>query len=499
MLALGEIDKRFGATHAVKAVTLEVHEGSVLGLVGENGAGKSTLIKIASGVLKPDRGRIEIDHTPIVMHHPHDALNHGIVSVFQELTLVSQLTVEQNLFLLAQPLTRWRTIDRRRLRQQCREILDHYRLAIRPDDRVGDLPLGQQQMLEIVRAVQRDPRILLLDEATSALGQREVEWLIALVQRMRDAGKIVLFISHRWDEVTEFSDRVAVMRNGELVTVSDTRDMTQDLAVRLMTGRSIAATFPPKPALQAGVRFRVEGIDSSALHAISLTLAPGEVVGLGGLVGQGQDVLLETLFGVHPVARGRIVLDERPLRLRGPEDAIDAGIAYVPQERKSEGLFLHKSIAFNMTYSILQRIAGPLGLVKRARESAIVDDSMATLQIRARSGNSLISELSGGNQQKVLLQKWLLTEPAVLLLNDVTRGVDIGTKIQIYNIINQIARHGVSLLIYSTDTVELVELANRVLVMVEGSIARELSGSELTAEAIVRAAIGKRGADAVLA
>lgn len=499
MLAFREIDKRFGATHAVKGVTIEVQEGSVLGLVGENGAGKSTLIKIASGVLKADGGQIELDNAPVLMHHPHDALSHGIVSVFQELTLVGQLTVEQNLFLLDQPRTRWGTIDRRRLRQQCNEVLARYQLSIRPADRVSDLPLGQQQMLEIVRAAQREPRVLLLDEATSALGQREVEWLIALVRRMRDAGRIVLFISHRWDEVTEFSDRVAVMRNGGLVTVAATGDMTQDLAVKLMTGRSIEATFPSKPASRTGQRLRVENIGSAVLHEVSLTLAPGEIVGLGGLVGQGQDLLLESLFGVHPLKHGSVQLDHRPLRIRGPEDAIAAGIAYVPQERKSEGLFLHKSIAFNMTYSILRRLTGPLGLVSRERERSIVGESMETLKIRARSGSSVISELSGGNQQKVLLQKWLLTKPAVLLLNDVTRGVDIGTKIQIYNVINDIARHGVSILIYSTDTMELVELANRVLVMVEGRIARELSAGDLTAEAIVRAAIGQRGGDALVA
>ena len=494
MLSIRGIDKRFGATHAVRDVSFDAQRGRVLGLVGENGAGKSTVIRMIGGVIAPDGGSIHLDGDRLALRSPSDALMHGIDSVFQELALIGNLTVAENLFLLKAPTRPWLSIDRRRAVGQAAAILERYQLDIAPTARVGSLPLGQRQMLEIVRSVERDPTVLVLDEATSSLGQSEVGWLARLVRRLRDADRIVLFISHRWDEITTFCDRVAVMRNGRLVEVADCAAMSQDRAVKLMTGRDTTGGFPPKTAPRSGALLDVRDLEGRMLSRISFTLAPGEILGLGGLVGQGQTELLRALFAAPPLRGGSIALKGQPLRLRGPRAAIAAGIAYVPLERKSEGVFLDKSVAFNMTYALLAlgRLSSWFGLIRFGKERSVVARAIERLKIRAPSRHTPIRALSGGNQQKVLLEKWLQTRPALLLLDDVTRGVDISTKHQIYDLIRALAREGVGVVLYSSDTNELVGLADRVLVMADGEVRRSFAGDELTAAAVVDAAFGPR-------
>jgi ribose transport system ATP-binding protein len=499
MLNVRGLDKWFGATHAVRTVSFDALPGSVLGLVGENGAGKSTVIKMIAGLVARDGGEMLLDGAPLQVGSPREALARGVDSVFQELALVDNLTVSENLLLLDAPQHPWGSRRRSRARRICADILARHELDIRPDDRVGDLPLGRRQMLEIVRAIHRDPRVLLLDEASSALGASEVRWLVRLVERLRAQDKIVLFISHRWEEITTFCDRVAVMRNGELVRVAESGALSQETAVELMTGHGVAEGYPPKAAPGSGTLLSVSGLRSPVLRDVSLSLAPGEVLGLGGLVGQGQSEFMRALFAAHRLEAGQIVLHDRELHLHRPDDAIRAKIAYVPQDRKAEGLFLDKSVAFNMTYALLDRLPAWLGLIQRGREREIVDNSITRLQIKTAGAGAGIKALSGGNQQKVLLQKWLLTEPVLLLLDDVTRGVDIATKQEIYMIIRAAAASGTGVILYSTDTTELVGLADTVLVMVEGGVRRRLTGEEVNAAAIVDAAIGREAAAAQLA
>lgn len=490
MLSLSNIEKSFGATRAVRAVTLEAAPGTVLGLAGENGAGKSTLIKIVSGAVLPDHGSISLDGIRIAPGDTTEAIGLGVSSVFQELTLVRELSVERNLLLTIAPTTFFGTIDARRARETVRAILASHCLDIDPDARVGDLPLGQQQMLEIVRAVERKPRVLLLDEATSALGASEVEWLSELIVRLRDAGTIVLFISHRWDEVVRFCNRVAILRNGELVTVADTAAVSEDEAVRLMTGKETAeSSFPDKLHSNDAVALSASGLRSSVLRDVSVEIRKGEILGLGGLVGQGQGGLLEALFGAQALAAGTISVGGNPSGRLTPGRAIAAGIAYVPQERKTEGLLLAKSVAANMTYAILHRLRAVLGLLDPRFENNLVQEAIVRAAIRARGGSDPIASLSGGNQQKVLLEKWLLTRPSILLLNDVTRGVDIGTKRHIYALIAEIARKGVAVIWYSTDARELVGVVHRVIVMLQGRINAELTGESITVDRIVRASV----------
>ena len=496
MLALHDLSKRYGVTQAAKSVSLTIRLGSVLGLVGENGAGKSSVIKMIAGVEMPTSGHVALDGKPLALHDISDALRHGIASVFQELTLLRSLTVQQNLLLTDGPRHPWRSLNHRAGRRMAEEVLRRYDLTVPPDTPVRALPLGAQQMLEIVRAVERRPKVLLLDEATSALGAHEVEWLVRLVERLRQGGAIVLFTSHRWDEIVRFSTRVAIMRNGELVGEADTAALSETEAIRLMTGQSFNASFPTRTPAGNDVVLRVHNLHSAVLRGVGFDLHRGEVLGLGGLVGQGQGALLEALFGAHTLRDGTIEMAAKPLRLAGPAAAIRAGLAYVPQERKTEGLLLDKSISVNMTLVVLRRLAGMAGLVDRKREQALVAGAIERFNIDVRSAQDRVKTLSGGNQQKTLLEKWLQTRPAVLLLNDVTRGVDIGTKLQIYRAIADCAAQGVAIILYSTDTLELVGLAHRVLVFKEGQVNQSFSDGSITSEGIVRASLVRGGAGA---
>ena len=487
MLSFKTIDKDFGATRAVINITLDAAPGTVLGLVGENGAGKSTLIKIAGGIVRQDRGLVSLDGEAMVGVGPAKAIARGVVSVFQELTLVRSLTVAENLFLSAPPRHAWGSIDRPKLQADAQALLEGYHVGASAAAVVAGLPLGQQQMVEIIRAVHREPRVLLLDEATAALGAAEVEWLMRIVEAERKRGTIILFISHRWEEITAFCQRVAVMRNGELVTLADVDDISHDRAVELMTGARLGGVFPRKQSPAGSSLLEARGLVSDVLHGVDLRLAKGEILGIGGLVGQGQDALLKSLFGDHPLRAGAIFAEGSPMRLKNPREAIARHIAYVPQERKIEGLLLQKSVAANLSFAILRRISRLAGFINRKAERRIVGEAINRLKIRASSNSQAVGALSGGNQQKVLLQKWLLTNPTVLLLNDVTRGVDIGTKTQIYAIITELAASGMGIVLYSTDAHELTELAHRVSVMIDGRIKADLAGDQLTAEGIVRA------------
>jgi ribose transport system ATP-binding protein len=490
MLSLIAIEKSFGATQAVKAATFDAAPGTVLGLAGENGAGKSTLIKIVSGAVLPDRGAMVLDGKPIAPRDTNEAISLGVSSVFQELTLVRELTVERNLLLTSAPTTLWGSIDRRKAHRTAQEILTRHNLDIDPAATVGDLPLGKQQMLEIVRAIARKPRILLLDEATSALGASEVAWLANLVARLCDSGAIVLFISHRWDEIVRFCNRVAILRNGEIVSVADTAAFSEDEAVRLMTGQqAVESSFPDKLHSMDAVALSAKGLESRTLRGIDVEVRRGEILGLGGLVGQGQGSLLESLFGARSLTEGEIVIGGRRLEALTPRRAIASGVAYVPQERKTEGLLLAKSVTVNMTYAILDRLRSMLGVLDARFEGELARSAIARAHIRTWGGAEPVRNLSGGNQQKVLLEKWLLTKPSILLLNDVTRGVDIITKRHIYALIAEIARAGVAVIWYSTDARELVGVVHRVIVMLQGRINVELTGDDIAVDRIVRASV----------
>ncbi|MBO0850284.1 MAG: sugar ABC transporter ATP-binding protein [Pseudonocardia sp.] len=466
------VDKRYGAVQALREASFAAHAGEVHALVGENGAGKSTLIKVLCGVTRPDGGAVRVAGEPVELAGPADAAARGVVTAFQELTLLPYLSVAENLLLGREPRGGLGLIRRRELAERARAVLAEFGVeSIDPAALVETLPLAQQQIVEVVRAVSQRPKVLLLDEPTSALAEREVEWLFDLVRELCRGGTCVIFTSHRWREVAEIADRITVFRGGTEVATSDALD--EDEAIRLMTGRAPAQAGTALPTPGGGTVLRVSGLAGGRLRGVDLEAGRGEIVGVGGLAGQGQRELFLALFGLGP-ASGEISVDGTPVRLRGPRDAIRAGIALVPEDRKAEGLFPWMSIRENLTLPVLTRIAGR-GVLRPAPERVAAAGMIETLGIGARDQEQPVRALSGGNQQKVLLGRWLLTGARVVLLYDVTRGVDVGTKRDIFDRIAQLAGQGVAVLFYSSETEEVARMSHRVVVLREGRIAAELA------------------------
>jgi ribose transport system ATP-binding protein len=486
VIQAANVDKSYGPVRALRQASFEAVPGEVHALVGENGAGKSTMIKILCGVTRPERGAIRFGGQEVTLTSPHEAESLGIGTAFQELTLLPWLSVGENLLLGREPRGPTGLIRIGRIAAVAREMLaDCEVTSIDPAAGVDTLSLAQQQIVEIVRAVSRKPRVLFLDEPTSALPDHEVRWLFTLVRRLRDQGTCIVFTSHRWREVVEIADRITVFRGGTNVATEPSLD--EDEAVRLMTGRSTTRSEATLAQVRDGVALRVSGLTGERLAGVTFTAREGEIVGIGGLEGQGQRELFGALFGTMQ-ASGEIGVHGTPVRLRSPKDAVRAGIALVPEDRKAEGLFLGMPIRTNLSLPVLHRIA-PAGLITAGRETAAVREMIGDLGITAPSTEQVVGALSGGNQQKVLLGKWLLTDAKILLLYDVTRGVDIATKRDIFRIVAELARQGKTVLFYSSDTAEVAEMSHRVLVMRAGRIAAELTGKDVTAERIVAAAV----------
>jgi ribose transport system ATP-binding protein len=482
------LSKSFGGVVALRNAAFAADGGEVHALVGENGAGKSTLIKLLSGLYPPDSGEIRVNDSPQAFVRPQDALGCGIGTVFQELTLLPYMTVAENVLLGREPLS-GPFIAGRRLADAAHDLFDAAGISgIEPLELVGNLSLAQQQIVEIVKAVSRRPRIIFMDEPTSALAEHSVVWLFGLIKRLRDDGACIVFTSHRWNEIKGIADRITVFRNGERVTTSAAAELSEEEAVERMTGQRLDVLFPkPAPLTAQTLALAVEGLTAKNLPAISFSARPGEVLGIGGLAGQGQRELFQALFGVAARTAGTVSVDGRAVRLRNPQDAIRAGIALIPEDRKTEGLLLPLSVRQNLALAVLSSVSRA-GFVRRAAEDKLVDSMVTSLAIKTPTPNQRVGALSGGNQQKVLIGRWLLTAARVLLLYDITRGVDVATKRDIYLLIRRLSEEGRTILLYSTDTEEIAHLCHRVLIMREGRIVRELR-DPLTPEAIVAAAI----------
>jgi ribose transport system ATP-binding protein len=474
------VSRSFGGVRALVEASFEAVSGEVHALVGENGAGKTTMIKVLCGMVRPDAGTIRFAGEPVHLAGPQAALARGVGTVFQELTLLPWLTVAENLLLRDPPTGPLGLVRRRALAPRAEEILTEYGVTgIDARELAANLSLEQRQLVEIVRTVRRKPRVLFLDEPSAALSAHAAAWLYDLVRTLRGQGCCVVFTSHRWREVDELADRVTVFRNGQHVTTRT--DLDEATAVKLMTGRTIDRVYPPlppPPAAGTGPVLEVQDLTGPALHGVSVVLRPGEIVGVGGLAGQGQRELFRTLFGAARATGGRTLVDGRPRRIRRPWEAISAriGIALVPEDRKSEGLLLPMSVRDNLTLAILGRVSR-LGLLSAKAERAEVESMVQRLAIRtSRPATQEVGTLSGGNQQKVLLGRWLLTRARVLLLYDVARGVDVGTKHDMYRLIGELAAEGKAVLLYSSETEEVAHMSHRVLVMRAGRVVAELPG-----------------------
>lgn len=491
IIALTGISKSYAGIRALEGVDFAAHPGSVHGILGENGAGKSTLIKIISGVVQPDAGEMRLKGQPVRFHSPAAATAQGVVCMFQELSLIPDLSVADNIS-IADPPRHIGLIDHKAQLRRAEDLLARVRCEdVDPRTLVRDLSLSRRQMVEIAKALGRAPQVLILDEATSALTAQDVQTVYDLLGQLKVDGVTVLFISHRMHEVETLCDRLSVFRNGRHIETFARGERTDAEIVRLMIGRDVTAKYPPKPAPVARqpVLTLTDLAWEGQLNGVSLTLGKGEILGVGGLDGQGQKELLLALFGVLKGVSGKVEMSGRGLP--GSPVSAKSGhprIALIPEDRKTEGLMLPLSIADNLVTAAFDRITRS-GVIDPARLDTAVQDGIARLQIKAGSPSDPVRTLSGGNQQKVVIAKWLMTDPDIILMNDPTRGIDVGTKQEIFRMMRDLADSGKSILFYSSDYAELIGCADRVIVMYDGRVVRELGGEAITEEAIVGASL----------
>ena len=483
-----KLSKSFGGVRALDSASFSAIPGEVHALVGENGAGKSTLIKLLGGRLRPDAGEIRVSGGAVQMNGPERAHALGVWTVFQELTLLPWMTVAENLLIRREPRGRLGLIDRGRMAREAEAMLAGFRIRdVDPRALVEDLSLAKRQIVEIVRVIAQKPETVLLDEPTSSLGDREVEWLFGLVRDLRAQNRCVIFTSHRWNEITDIADRITIFRNGK--DLGTFTEIDEDQAVSLMTGQRVEAHYPKPPALAEGrPMLEARGLTGPGLADVSLTLSAREILGVGGLAGHGHRELFFSLFGATPKTGGEILVAGKRARMKSPGEAARLGLALVPEDRKTEGLLLPMSVGANLTLAVLAKIS-TVGVMLGGRERRLSGQMIDALKIRTPDAGNPVGRLSGGNQQKVLLARWLLAQSRIVLLYDVTRGVDVATKHEIYELMMRLAGEGRAVLFYSSDAEELAHLCHRVLVMREGRIAGELRAPGITAEQIVSAAV----------
>jgi len=480
-LEMRGVSKTFPGVKALNNVQLKAWGGEVLALMGENGAGKSTLMKILSGAHQADPGgEILIDGAPVAITDPIAAKRHGIAIIYQELALAPNLTVAENIYLGAEP-TRQGGIDRRAMREGCRSVLERLGAPFTPDTLVGALSIAEQQLVEIARALHARSKILVLDEPTTALSSRETDRLFALLRQLRADGIALIYISHRMAEVYELADRVAVLRDGGYVGTLTRDELSADALVRMMVGRDLSSfytkTHDPHGS-HGPVVLEVNGITDGGrrVRPCSFQLHEGEVLGIAGLVGSGRTELARLIYGADAKAGGEVTLAGKKLSVEAPEDALAVGIAYLTEDRKALGLFLDLSCSTNINLGVIARDAGRGGILDLAAARRRAAQAFEALRVRAANPQVTVGSLSGGNQQKVLLSRWLEIGPKVLILDEPTRGIDIGAKSEIYRIIDELARRRIGVIVISSELPEIVGICDRVLVMREGRIAGEVGG-----------------------
>ena len=488
MLVARNIVKHYGAVQALKDGTLEVNRGEVVALLGANGSGKSTLGKVLTGVVSPTRGELFLEGAPVTFASPYAARKRGVTAVYQELSLVPDMTVAENIFLGHEPSRLGAWVQRREMRKSARALLELFKgtLHVSPDDPVTALPPSERQIVEILKALSQNPRVLILDEATASLDSRQVDRLFTLVEGWKGEGMAIVFVSHRMDEIFRVADRAVVLRNGETVGAARMSDTTEKELVEMMIGEAVA---PERVAATEGtgeVRLSVRSLRTKVLQGVDTELRDGELLGLGGLQGQGQEDLLLALFGAIPF-EGGVTLSGREVAFKHPAHAMAAGVAYVPGDRGNEGLLMIRSILENLQLPSWRKYGLP---IKENRARADGLEVAKQLSLKMASLDAPVSSLSGGNAQKVVIGKWLLREPALLLLNDPTKGVDVGSKGEFYALLNDLRNEGTAILFYSSDDEELLGLCDRVLVLQDGRVTATLEGEGLNRSSLVAASMG---------
>jgi rhamnose transport system ATP-binding protein len=490
VLELAGASKSYGAVKALVDATLALRPGEVRGLLGENGAGKSTVVKVLAGVVRPDRGTVRVDGDEVVFHSPTDAREAGIAVIYQEPTLFPDLSVAENIAMGRHPLKQGRRVDYKAMERQAQELLDRLGVRLRADRPVRGLSIADQQVVEIAKALSFDARVLIMDEPTAALSGPEVERLFGVVRTLKERGAAILFISHRLEEVFAICDTVTVMRDGAVVSHAPTGELTPDELVRRMVGRDLDALFPKEAAQIGPPLLQVERLTREGVFTdVSFEVRAGEIVALAGLVGAGRSEVARAIFGIDKPDAGTVTVSGRRLPPGRPTAAMAAGLAFVPEDRRQQGLVMDLSIKRNATLSSLKRLSR-LGLVGGAAERALAEAWAERLRLKFHSLDDPVATLSGGNQQKVVLAKWLSTEPKVLIVDEPTRGIDVGTKAEVHRLLSDLAGEGLAVLMISSELPEVLGMADRILVMHEGRITGELSRDEADEERVMRAATG---------
>jgi ribose transport system ATP-binding protein len=490
LLEMRGISKSFPGVQALSEVRLDLAAGEVHALMGENGAGKSTLVKILCGIHQPDAGTIRLDGTPVTITSPTAALALGISPVHQEVNLQPYLSVAENIFLGRLPRNRLGLVDGRRLRRQATEILESLGVPLDPGQPLGALSVAERQIAAIARAVSTEARILIFDEPTSSLSEREAALLLAMIRRLRDRGLGILYISHRMEEIFRLCDRITVFRDGRHIATKAAAETDLRGVIQLMIGRDLGDLFRKQPAAIGAPVLEVRGLARRGLlHDISFAVRRGEIVGLAGLVGAGRTDLARALFGDLAIDSGEILIEGRPARPRSPRQAIAAGIGLVPEDRKDQGLVTALSVQQNISLPMLRALSHG-SIVDVGAERRLAIDYVRRLAIRTPSPEQKVKFLSGGNQQRVVIAKWLATRPKLLIVDEPTRGIDVGAKAEIHALLCDLAREGVAILMISSDLPEILAMSDRVLVMHQGRLAGELPAATATQEAIMHYATG---------
>jgi len=492
LLRLQQVSKSFGAVAALRDAQLDLAAGEVHALVGENGAGKSTLVKILAGVHRPDAGTVTLDGREVTFAGPAEALAAGIAVIYQEPTLFPDLSVAENIFVGRQPVQAGRRIDTAEMRRRSVALFRRLGVQLDPDRPARGLSIADQQLVEIAKALSHDARILVMDEPTAALSGVEVDRLFAVVRALRDDGAAVLFISHRFDEVFALCRRVTVMRDGRWVATSPIGELTVDTLVRQMVGRDIATLFPKQDAETREVLLDVRGLTRAGVFAdVSFTVRGGEIVALAGLVGAGRSEVVRAVFGIEKYDAGQVLVAGERLPPGRPAAAIAAGLALVPEDRRQQGLVMELSVERNATLTRRWQLSR-FGFLPLRRELAAAREWTRKLQVKAGRLSDPVSTLSGGNQQKVVLAKWLSTTPRVLIVDEPTRGIDVGTKAEVHRLMSQLAADGVAVLMVSSELPEVLGMADRVLVMHEGRLVADIPRNAADEESVMYAATGQR-------
>ena len=493
------ISKSFPGVKALDDVSLTLRRGRLTALLGENGAGKSTLMNIVAGVLAPDSGEVRLAGDVVRFSNPREALDVGIAMIFQELNLIGNLTVAENIFLGREPLNRLGFIDTQKMNREAADLLKQLDLSVAPTTPLGNLRVGQQQIVEIAKAISHDVRLLIMDEPTSAITEHEIEVLFGIIGKLKQKGVAIAYITHKLDELPRIGDDAVVMRDGRMVGAAELKDLERDAIVQMMVGREMKDLRRERVAAPGAEALRVENLslahperpDEAMLSNINLSVRSGEVLGVFGLMGAGRTELLETIFGLHfGSSAGQVFIDGESVSITSPADAIALGLALAPEDRRREGLVLEMNVAENASLASLARLAR-FGFVDEAAERLLVSEAVERFRVKTPSQQQLVRNLSGGNQQKVILGKWVATQPLVLLLDEPTRGIDVNAKGEIYSLIDQLASDGLAVVVVSSELPEILLLSDRIAVLCEGRKTAEFSRAEANQESIMKAALPK--------